>query len=109
MRGLTVAAALIFSHALPSMNGTTLHVQIVDVTYAPGGSSKPHSHTCPAIVYVVDGALCSQTRGEPARTYGRGETFYEAPNRVHQISANASKTTPAHFLAYFICDTGASR
>jgi hypothetical protein len=32
------------------------------------------------------------------------ESFYEAPNGVHQVSANASDRAPAKFLAYFVCD-----
>jgi quercetin dioxygenase-like cupin family protein len=37
-------------------------------------------------------------------TYQAGETFYEAPNRIHLISANASSSEPAKFVAYLICD-----
>ena len=29
---------------------------------------------------------------------------YEAPNGVHEVSANASHTMPAKFVAYFVCD-----
>jgi len=33
-----------------------------------------------------------------------GESFFEPANGVHLISANASRTAPAKFLAYFLCD-----
>jgi hypothetical protein len=33
-----------------------------------------------------------------------GESFHEAPNGVHLVSANASSTKPAKFVAYLICD-----
>ena len=101
-----VAAQLTFSHALPKL-GPQVTAQVVDVTYAPGASSTPHSHPCPVVVYVVSGALRSQVRGEAPRTYGPGSSFYEAPNGVHQVSANASRTQPAHFIAFFVCDNTA--
>jgi quercetin dioxygenase-like cupin family protein len=93
-----------FSHALPSLNGSELEATIVEVSYAPGGSSPPHTHPCPVIGYVIDGALKTQTQGEPAATYSAGQSFYEPPNSVHVVSANASSERPVRFLAYFVCD-----
>lgn len=92
------------SHALPSMDGSKLEATIVEVSYAPGGSSPPHTHPCPVIGYVIDGALRTQSQGEPAATYSAGQSFYEAPNTVHVVSANASRDRPVRFLAYFVCD-----
>ena len=43
-------------------------------------------------------------KGEPEMTYKAGESFYEAPNGVHLVSANASSTEPARLVAYLICD-----
>jgi quercetin dioxygenase-like cupin family protein len=93
-----------FSHSLPDLDGRHLKVTLVEVTYGPGEYSKPHSHPCPVIVYVLEGALRTQVKGEPEATYKAGESFYEAPNGVHQVSANASQKDPAKFLAYFVCD-----
>ena len=45
-----------------------------------------------------------QVKGEPEAIYKAGESFYEAPNGIHQVSANASNQEPAKFLAYFLCD-----
>ena len=56
------------------------------------------------MVYVVQGILRAQVKGEPEAVYHAGESFYEPPNGVHQVSANASQTEPVEFLAYFICD-----
>ena len=111
MRYLLVMAALLasqpkeqsrvaFTHALPKLDGSHLAVTIVEVTYAPGGSSAPHHHTCPVIAYVVSGALKSNDS-----TYTAGQSFYEAPMAEHYMSANASQTQPVTFLAYFVCDT----
>ena len=92
------------SRDLPRMNGGNLTVTIVEVTYGPGESSMPHSHPCPVIGYVLEGTLRTQVKGEPEAIYKPGETFYEAPNGIHQVSANASDKVPAKFLAYFVCD-----
>lgn len=101
---LVIAA---FSHALPHLHGDRLNAKIIDVTYAPGASSRPHTHPCPVIVYVVEGAVRSGVRGGTVAIYHAGESFYEAPNTVHAVSANASAVRPARFLAYFVCDTNA--
>jgi quercetin dioxygenase-like cupin family protein len=94
----------VFTHALPPLDGGKLQAEIVEVTYGPGESSKQHSHPCAVIGYVIEGAVRMQVKGEPEATYKAGQSFYEAPNGVHAISANASKTERARFLAYFICD-----
>lgn len=98
-----------FVHALPPMDGRHLDVKIMEVTYPPGGSSAPHSHPCPVIGCVLDGALRMQVQGEPESTYMAGQSFFEAPGGVHLISANGSHDRPARFLAYFICDGDTSR
>ena len=92
------------SHSLPRMDGDHLEAKAVEVTYQAGGYSVPHTHGCPVLAYVVDGAIRSQVNAEPERIYKAGETFYEAPNEVHRVSANASQTEPAKFIAFFVCD-----
>jgi quercetin dioxygenase-like cupin family protein len=93
-----------FSQALPQMDGSKLKVEVREVSYAPGGSSAPHSHPCPVIAYVTEGAIRSQVNDGPETVYKTGEAFYEAPNGVHGVSANASQTEPAKLLAFFVCD-----
>jgi quercetin dioxygenase-like cupin family protein len=101
------AARMVFAHALPVLDGGRLQAKVVEVTYGPGESSAPHSHPCAVIGYVVEGAVRMQVKGEPEATYKVGQSFYEAPNGVHAVSANASKTERARFLAYFTCDRDA--
>jgi quercetin dioxygenase-like cupin family protein len=93
-----------FSHALPSLNGDHLEATIVEVNYGPGESSAPHTHPCAVIGYIVRGTYRTQVKGEPEAIYQAGESFYEAPNGVHQVSANASAKDPLKFLVYFTCD-----
>jgi quercetin dioxygenase-like cupin family protein len=97
-------ARLAFSHELPRLNGDKLSVSVVEVNYAPGESSMPHSHPCPVIGYVLEGTLRTQVKGEPETIYKAGDSFYEAPNGVHLVSANPSDTTSTKLLAYFVCD-----
>jgi quercetin dioxygenase-like cupin family protein len=94
----------VYQHTLPKLDGTHLTVFLVEVRYGPGESSPPHSHPCPLIAHVVEGAFRIQIQGEPEAIYKTGESFYEAPNGVHQVSTNASDKEPARLLAYFVCD-----
>ena len=96
-----------FSHSLPALNGEKLAVNVVEVSYAPGEASPAHSHPCPVIGYVVDGEIRSQVGAQPEVVYKAGDSFYESPNSIHEISANASRTKPAKLLAFFVCDHAA--
>ena len=97
-------ARIVLAEALPKMDGEHLKATLVEVNYGPGESSAPHSHPCPVIGYVVAGTLRTQVRGEPVGVYTAGESFYEVANGVHAVSANASATEPARFVAFFVCD-----
>jgi len=39
--------------------------------------------------------------------YKAEESFYEAPNGVHPLAANASDREPAKFIEFFVCDHNA--
>jgi quercetin dioxygenase-like cupin family protein len=97
-------ALVVLSTSLPALDGDHLKTTLVEVNYGPGESSPRHSHPCAVVGYVVEGALRMRVEGEPERTYQAGSSFYEAPNGVHAVSANASATVPAKFVAYFVCD-----
>lgn len=97
-------ARIVLSKPLPKLHGDHLKAVLVEVNYGPGEASLPHSHPCAVIGYVVEGALRTQVKGEPEMIYKVGESFYEAPNGVHLVSANASSTEPAKLVAYLICD-----
>jgi quercetin dioxygenase-like cupin family protein len=97
-------ARVSFSHDLPPLHGDKLSVTVVEVNYGPGESSTPHSHPCPVIVHVLEGTLRTQGKGEPEAVYKAGESFYESPNGIHLVSANASDKEPTKLLAYFVCD-----
>ena len=100
----TVRSRIALAQVLPHLDSSQLQVKLVEVTYPPGGFSAPHTHPFPVVVYVIDGALRVQVKGEPETIYKAGESFYEAPNGEHLVSANASQQQPANFIACFVCD-----
>jgi quercetin dioxygenase-like cupin family protein len=59
----------------------------MEVDYAPGTASVPH------------------TRAKSAFVYRAGESWSEPLGTIHPISRNASKTEPARLLAVFVLDT----
>lgn len=79
---------------------------MLTVEYIPGGASLPHRHDAQVFVYVLQGKLKMQIAGSPGVTLRRGQTFYEGPNDVHVVSANASKTAPAKILVFIVKDKG---
>lgn len=100
-------ARVLFSRELPKLDSSQLKVSVVEVNYGPGEASAPHSHPCAVFGYVVAGRLRTQVEGQSEMIYEAGGTFYEAPNSIHLVSANASATEPAKLLAYLICDHNA--
>jgi quercetin dioxygenase-like cupin family protein len=92
------------TQALPALDGNHLTATITEVTFEPGEVSASHSHPCPVIVHMIEGAIRSQVQGEPEAIYRAGQTFFEAPNGVHAVAANASRQVPARFIAITVCD-----
>jgi quercetin dioxygenase-like cupin family protein len=80
---------------------------MLTVEYPPGGASSPHRHDAQVFVYVLEGEVTMQVEGSPAVTLQPGQTFYEKPDDVHLVSANASKTAPAKILVFILKDKNA--
>ena len=74
------------------------------IEQAPGATGRPHRHFSQVFVYMLQGKAVMQVKGGPRMTLGPGQTFYEDPSDIHSVSANASKTEPAAFLAFLIKD-----
>jgi len=82
-------------------------VSMITVEYAPGGSTPVHTHHAQAMVFVLEGSIVMQVKGEAPVTLGPGQTFYEGPDDVHLVSRNASRTKPARFVVFLVKDKGA--
>jgi quercetin dioxygenase-like cupin family protein len=77
------------------------------VDFPPGFSSPVHRHNAQVSVYVLEGSVVMQVRGQKELTLGPGQSFYEGPNDIHVVSRNASRTKPAKFLVFLINKKGA--
>jgi quercetin dioxygenase-like cupin family protein len=82
-------------------------VLMIAVEYPPGSADPIHRHNAQAFVYVMEGSIVMQVKGEKEVTLTPGQTFYEGPDDVHLVGRNASSTQPARFLVLLIKDKGA--
>jgi quercetin dioxygenase-like cupin family protein len=82
-------------------------VLMYTVDFPPGFSSPVHRHNAQVSVYVLEGSVVMQVRGQKELTLGLGQSFYEDPNDIHVVSRNASSTKPAKFLVFLINKKGA--
>jgi len=80
---------------------------MITVEYPPGHSDEIHRHNAYAFVYVLEGSVVMQVRGEKEVTLTPGQTFYEGPDDVHIVGRNTSKTKPAKFVVFFVKKKGA--
>src|SRR5436305_10108040 len=53
--------------------------RIIEVSYPPGAQDIVHRHDAHAFVYVLEGQIVMQLKGQPAVTLKAGQTFYEGP------------------------------
>ena len=82
-------------------------VLMYTVDFPPGFSSPIHRHNAQVSVYVLEGSVVMQVRGQKELTLGPGQSFYENPSDIHIVSRNASNTKPAKFLVFLINKKGA--
>src|SRR5439155_15637388 len=66
--------------------------RMLEVSYPPGARDMVHRHDAHAFVYVLEGQIVMQLKGQPAVTLKAGQTFYEGPTDVHVVGRNASNT-----------------
>jgi quercetin dioxygenase-like cupin family protein len=81
--------------------------RIVEVSYPPGAQDVVHRHNAQAFVYVLEGQIIMQLKGQSAITLKAGQTFYEGPTDVHVVGRNASNTEPARFVVVLLKDKAA--
>jgi quercetin dioxygenase-like cupin family protein len=85
--------------ATPAAQATALRVD-----FAPGATSRPHSHPGPVFVVVVEGEVESALGGGAVQRFKAGDTWYEAPGQLHRITRNASQTAPATLVGWLLSD-----
>jgi quercetin dioxygenase-like cupin family protein len=57
--------------------------RIIEVSYPPGAQDAVHRHDAHTFVYVLEGQIIMELKGQPAVTLKAGQTFYEGPTDVH--------------------------
>src|SRR5215471_10874832 len=63
--------------------------RMIEVLYSPGGQDVVHRHDAHAFVYVLEGQIIMQLKGQPTVTLKAGQTWYEGPTDVHVVGRNA--------------------
>ena len=72
----------------PRFTGLSTVIESKDLSIArrrfePGARSAWHSHERGQLLYVEEGRMRTQKRGQPMRELGVGESDYTSPNAVH--------------------------
>ena len=81
--------------------------RVIEVSYPPGAQDVVHRHEAHAFVYVLEGQIIMQLKGQPAVTLKAGQTFHEGPTDIHVVGRNASNTEPARFVVVLLKAKGA--
>jgi quercetin dioxygenase-like cupin family protein len=102
----TGKARTLMTKDLPDFPGKEGMVEMVD--FAPGEVSQPHRHNADLFVYVLEGSVVTQVKGESPMTVRAGDVFYESPTDIHAVSRNASETQPAKLLVFYVKAKGAA-
>jgi quercetin dioxygenase-like cupin family protein len=68
--------------------------RMILVSYPPGAQDVLHRHDAHAVVYVLEGRIIMQLKGQPAVTLEAGQTFYEG--RATFTSWGAPVLTPVN-------------
>jgi len=96
----------VLQQSLPPVSLDGWNATAVEVSYPPGGASKPHRHPGFVLGYVLEGEVRFQLKGEKEVTYRAGQMFYEPPGSVHMVSSNAGPAEPAKLLAIVFSEKG---
>jgi quercetin dioxygenase-like cupin family protein len=95
----------LMTKALPDTPGK--EALMLTVVYPPGGADPVHRHNAHAFVYVLEGTVVMQLKGQKPVTLTAGQTFYEGPDDVHVVGRSASTTKPAKILVLLLKKPGA--
>jgi quercetin dioxygenase-like cupin family protein len=78
------------------------------VEYGPGVSEPVHRHNAQAFVYVLEGSVVMQVKGQPPVTLTAGATVDEGKADVPRVGRNASPTARARFVVVLVKEKGAA-
>jgi quercetin dioxygenase-like cupin family protein len=99
------SAKVLMVQELPDVPGKEATVSALE--YPPGSSSPPHRHNAHVFLHLLEGQLLVQVRGGQPVILNAGDTFYESPSDIHQVSKNLSATAPARARVFMVKEKGA--
>jgi quercetin dioxygenase-like cupin family protein len=73
----------------------------------PNAQSGNHTHPGNEIVYILEGSAIVAVQGKPPVTLQAGDSFSIVAGEVHNVK-NASATTPAKALTFYVANKGTS-
>ena len=95
----------LMKRALPDIPGREVVMITLDIP--PGAVSPAHRHPGHHVFgYVLEGSYRIKLDTGVEQILAKGETFYEAPGRLHAVSGNGSSTAPAKVLAVMVTQAG---
>jgi quercetin dioxygenase-like cupin family protein len=93
----------LFNRVMDDVLGRRLTVRLTERD--PGNGSAAHRHPGSHTVgYILEGTYEVKIDDGPVQTLKPGDVFYEAPNALHAVSRNASKTAPLKYLVIQVSD-----
>ena len=94
----------IFEQTLPAGSPIPRIVKSARIRFAPGQPSGAHLHPVSVAGVVTQGEFIFQIDGRPSRTLHTGDAFLE-PAGAHILRFdNASETTGAEIVAFYLTD-----
>jgi len=89
---------------LPS--GDANVARVVKISFGPGAASQWHLHPYPIYVYVVQGSVGLEFRGQSQQAFSAGQGWHEPANAVNRV-VNLSKTEPLDLVMFQISEAAA--
>ena len=82
-------------------------VTMITVDYPPGGADPVHRHNASAFVYVLEGSIVMQMKGEKEVTLHPGGHVLRRPGRHSPRREKCERHETREFLVFLVKDKGA--
>ena len=81
---------------------TVSTVDVREIAFAPGQRTGRHSHPCPVVGYIAEGAAILEIEGHDRQSLPTGSAFHEPAQTVIARFDIASETEPMKFIACYL-------
>jgi quercetin dioxygenase-like cupin family protein len=93
----TAPSTVLLRDDLAALKGQ--EAQVISLQLPPGWVGGWHYHTGDVFVYVQDGSFTVDVDGEGRKTFGRGQVYHEAVNKVMR-ARNGSTTEQTTIIVF---------